>query len=949
MSVGVPQALLRLRPIGTARPRLGEAETEGHNSSMAQVDSRELTVLYGRERESEVLGSLLNRVSERGSALVVRGEPGIGKTALLEATSQLARSRGFRVLTATGVQSEAELPYAGLHQLLRPIDMNSKRLPGPQRAALSAAFGRTSSLAPDLFLIALATLNLLTDSAAGEPMLVLADDAQWLDRPTSDVFAFIARRLASDPIVMLFALRSGLASPLLELEQLELRGLDQAAADELLNARASVLGPALRRRVLDEANGNPLALMELPAALVSERGQERAGIESVMPLTPRLEKAFTSRFAELTEPTRTALLVASIDDLPDLDEVLKATSRVRGELVTIDYLNPAVTGQLIDVGQTEVRFRHPLIRSAIRQAASLSDRLTAHAALADVIEDQPDRRAWHRAASVVGRNEPIAAELDDVASRARARGAVTVSVSALERAASLTPDPGLRAERLLRAAELAFELGNRQVVGRLVREAEPLASYFQGPIAEARMTLVRGLVDPALMQPAQVRSMVATAKHAKNADDVDLAWSILWLVAQRCFWADPGREVREIVVGAAEEFAAGGNDARAVAVIAYAAPIERSQFVIDHLRGWPATAGDTEASRLLAGAAIVVGAFDLAARIARHAVDSLRAHGRLGQLPRALVLQTWSAICAADWKVAMPAADEAARLAAEIDDPVWGAGAHAMNAMLAALRGDSRGTAELAREAESMVVSIGASFMLAAVQEARGLIALAEGRHDEAYDELRRIYDRTDPAYHRVLCYWYAGDFAEAAAHSGHRDAARMAINDLSEALGDSPSSWIASSMRYARTQLADDTDADEQYRSALESDLASWPFQRARLQLAYGEWLRRQHRVAESRTPLRAASDAFDALGLFVWAERARQELRAAGEISRRKTTATWDRLTPQEIQIATMAADGLSNRQIGQKLYLSHRTVGSHLYRIFPKLGVTSRAQLRNVLAST
>jgi ATP/maltotriose-dependent transcriptional regulator MalT len=299
--------------------------------------------------------------------------------------------------------------------------------------------------------------------------------------------------------------------------------------------------------------------------------------------------------------------------------------------------------------------------------------------------------------------------------------------------------------------------------------------------------------------------------------------------------------------------------------------------------------------------------------------------------------------------VAVPAADEAGRLAAETAEPVWAAGAQAMKAILAAIRGEPDGAAALTLEAERAVVSTGASHMLAYVQVARGLAALGHGRYADAYDQLRRIFDPADPAHHQVPCCWHVGDLAEAAAHSGHREPARALVEEIAPLIERTPSSWIRAAMRYARAHLADDADAERSFRAALDADIALWPFQRARLLLAYGAWLRRRRRAAESRAPLRAARDTFDALGVVQWAERARQELRAAGELSRRRTPEAWDQLSPQEIQIATLAAGGLSNREIARKLYLSHRTVGSHLYRIFPKLGVTSRAQLGGALTTT
>ncbi len=313
-----------------------------------------------------------------------------------------------------------------------------------------------------------------------------------------------------------------------------------------------------------------------------------------------------------------------------------------------------------------------------------------------------------------------------------------------------------------------------------------------------------------------------------------------------------------------------------------------------------------------------------------------------------LTLQAWAAVYLADWKVAVPAAEEAGRLAAETGEPLWAAGAQVVKAMVAALRGDGEVADALAAQAEQDVPPIGASFMLAIVQLARGLTALGGGRHGDAYEHLRRVFDPGDPAYHPFIRCWAIGELAEAAVHSGHRDAARAVLEELEPLAAQTPSPWFQAGMRYARPLLADDRDAEPLFQAALDADLARWPFFRARLQLAYGAWLRRQRRVAESRAPLRAAREALDALGAIPWGERARQELRASGESSHRRTPEAWDQLSPQELQIAQLAADGLSNREIGQQLYLSHRTVSSYLYRVFPKLGISSRSQLRTMLDS-
>ena len=909
----------------------------------------EKSALHGRRLEIETTFALIARAKDHGDALVIRGEPGIGKSAIVAAAITEARARGFQVLTATGVQSEAELPFAGLDQLTRAIRWDPDSLPDPQRNAVLAAFGKANSATPDSFLIALATLDLLAEAAASAPILIVADDAQWLDRPTSDVLTFVARRLESDPIAMLLAVRDDRQSPLLDagLKELRLGGLTESDAAALLDERAPQLNASIRRTLLDEARGNPLALIELPAAMQDGRHEDR--LEPAQPrlLTARLETAFSSRYLELPPATRTVLLTAALDDESDLAEVLAAASVAGGRPITAEALTPATTSRLIEVDQNEIRFRHPLIRSAIRQSASLSERLAGHSALAAGLVHEPDRRAWHLASSVIGRDEDVATQLDEVATKARARGAAAVSVTALERAAELSPDPARRVERLLRAAELAFEVGRRDLVARIVHDVEPLTGVVQGPLEKARLTLIRGLGEPRVLSVERLTVLVGIARHAREAGDVNLYWNVLWRAAQRCFWADPGWEARNIVVSAAEEADGDGREPLLAAVLAYAAPLERANMVIDLVSRWPADAGDAEAARLLGSAAVVVGAFDLSTRFFAQASAGLRTQGRLAHLARSLAMQGWSATCLADWNVAIPALDEAVRLAAETGESIWGAGAQALRAILAAVHGEPEVAAQLALEAERAVLSAGATHMLAYVQVARGLAALGEGRHANAYDELRRIFDPTDPAHHVVPCCWYVGELAEAAARSGHIDDARSYLAELEPLVEGTKSSWIRGAVLYAHAQLASDRDAAVIYERALEAHAVTWPFQRARLNLAYGSWLRRQRRVSESRAALRAARDAFDALDVAPWAERARQELRAAGEASPKRSPAKWDQLSAQEMQIAAMAAEGLSNREIGQRLYLSHRTVGSHLYRAFPKLGVTSRSQLVAALA--
>jgi DNA-binding CsgD family transcriptional regulator len=903
--------------------------------------------LIGRGRESDMIARLLVGAHERGGTLVLRGEPGIGKSALLRQASSIASDRGMLVLSTAGVQSETNLPFAGLHQLLRPVLALVDRLAPLQRNAVMAAFGVTDAGAPDPFLIAMAALELLSDAAARSPVTLIVEDAQWLDRPTTDALAFVGRRVESDPIVVLAGVRDGYDSALLEagLPELHLDPLADEAAGELLDAHFPGLAPAVRTRVLEEGEGNPLALLELPAALGSGvRGGDEE-LPTRLPLTTRLEHAFASRAAELPSATRTLLRIAAVDDGGGLAEIISAAEIVAGVRPTVEALVPAVEVQLIDVDGSTVRFRHPLVRSAIHQAASVAERHGAHAALAEVLDDK-DRRAWHRAAAAVGQDPTVASELEDAAERAQRRGGIVPAVAAFERAAALTAEPARRGALLLRSAALASELGRREMVRRLLREADSLEL---GSHDRARsMWLGDALHEGPAGDPARVHALVETAERMTADGQTDLALDLLTAAARRCYWADIGEHPRDEVLLAADHVGVAAEDPRLLQIQACVAPIERGAAVIECL---PTSMRDADPGGLylLGTTAYLVGAFDQSSSLLATAAARLREQGRLGLLTQVLVTRAWSAIfLAADLGVATPAAEEARKLAAETTQPLWQARAQVAQAMVAALRGEQSVVENLTAKAERFALPIGAAALLAVVQAARGLSALGQGRHAEAYDHLRRLSEPSDTAHHQMILCFAISNLAEAAAHSDHRDQARSVMRQLEPLARQTPSPWFHVGMLYARVLLADDEDAGALFEDALGRDLTSYPFMRARLQLAFGAWLRRQRRTAESRAPLRAARDAFDALGICPWAARARQELRASGESSRRRTPDTLDELTPQELQIVQMAAEGLSNREIGQRLYLSHRTVESHLYRVFPKLGVTSRAQLSRVLGN-
>jgi DNA-binding CsgD family transcriptional regulator len=898
--------------------------------------------LVGRDLERAVLAGMLADLPLRGAALVVRGEPGIGKSALVAEAVRAAARQGTLVLSASGVQSEADLPFAGLHQLLRPVMTCLDRLPPRQQTALGAAFGTADTTTPEPFLIALAALQLLSEVAAARgPVVLIAEDAQWLDRPTADALAFIARRVESDPFLLLTAIRDGYDSTLLtaRLPELRLEGLDGKASRELLDTRFPFLAPATRRRVLAEARGNPLGLIELPAALGP--GATTAALPARLPLTKRLEQAFAARAAELAPVIQTLLLIAAADDSSALAQVLKATSIAFGAEPTVSDLVPAIEAHLIDADGQAIRFRHPLIRSAVYQAASVASRHAAHAALAEVLTDEPDRQAWHRAAAAVGPDPTVAAELEEAAWRARKRGGIITAAAAFERAAAFTPDPARRGALLLRAAEAARELGRSDLVTRLLREADshPLTSRERAQ----SMWLGDTLGHEPVGDPARVRALVETARHTASAGDTTLALSLLSAAAFRCYWADlRGPEAAEVLHAAGHAGASPG-DPLLLQIEAYTAPIARGIAVLDSLAS-TAPPDDPEALYLLGTAACLAGDYHQACSLLGTSAATLREHGRLRVLTHVLAVRAWAATMTSNFRVAMPAAQEAGRLAAETGQPLWEAGTWTARAVLAALRGEQDAVRDLTARVETIMLPARAAEPLSLVQYARGLLALGQGRHADAYAQLHRMYEPGDPAHnHRNLC-GAIGDLAEAAIRSGHRDRAREILERL-RPRGE-PAPWLRAATRYADALLADDEHAEDVYQEVLRRDLYAWPFMQARLQLAFGEWLRRQRRPADSRAHLRAARDAFDALGTAPWSERARRELRASGENSRCRAPDTIDRLTPQELQIIQLASEGLSNREIGQRLYLSHRTVESHLYRVFPKLGIRSRAQLGKVL---
>ena len=893
--------------------------------------------LIGRDDESEVVDSLVGHIAHGGGSILIRGEPGIGKSALLERARRQATAIGAQTLTAVGVESEAEFAFAGLHQLLRPILGLASALPEPQRQALQAAFGGTADGGPDLFLVAMASLQILSRAAESAPVVACGDDVHWLDRASVQVLAFIARRLEDEPVVLLAAVRAGYQTPIENagIRVLDLQRLSPLASGQLLDLRAPDLHPIMRARVLAEAAGNPLALVELP------RTVPHSGL-SLAPttLTARLEQAFATRLRDLPPKTRLVLLAAALDSRASLAEVLAAAH------TALSVIDPAVQAGLVDIGEGEIRFRHPLIRSAVRQAANSREVLEMYGALAEVVSDE-ERRLWHRAMAAVGRDEEVAAELERYATAAVRRGAVTAAAAALERAAGLTPNPRTKGHRLVSAAELGYELGLSDVVSRLADEARQLDV---GSSDRARLAWLGEMTSGNVwVEPGAAKTFVTIARQiANDGGDPDMALRSLVPVAHRAWWTRTRPTTRRYLVEAAHSLSVPAGDPRVLAVTALANPEETGPAVMSQVSPLRLhEVPDPIAAMYVGIAAEKSGDFALGARFLSAAVDGLREQVRLGVLTQALVHYSWAATFAGEWTAAAAAAAEGAALAHETDQPQFGLTGALIGALVSALRGNDPDTDGVLAQPEWSSLALNGGPLLATAHLARAAAALGDGRHEAAFVALWPVFDEKDAVFHRFMRWPSVLDLVEAATGSGQLERATAVVADLEAIATRSKPAILCAGLSCARPLLAPDTAAGDLYESALSQDLDGTPFLRARTLYSYGRWLRRQRHKAAARIPLRNSMALFDALGARRWGGRAREELRATGEsVGRRRPPDASERLTAQELQIAQLAARGLSNREIAERLFVSHRTIGSHLYHIFPKLGITARTQLRNAL---
>ncbi|WP_019927151.1 AAA family ATPase [Nocardia sp. BMG111209] len=836
--------------------------------------------LFGRDREVRVLTEALRQVSDGGTGQcrVLLGDPGIGKTALLQATRELARGQGFRVLAAGGVQSEAQLPYAGLHQILRPLLRSATGVPDQRRLSLLTAFGLAEGERPDIYGVALAAVDLLAAAATERPVAILVDDVQWLDAQSQEVLTFLAHRSASFRIAVVGAVRNGYPGPFVAagLPELAVASVDEDAADEILRSVAGLSGVSDRRRVKDQAQGNPLALLELPETFAGVAYPET---QEWQPLTARLERAFGSRVAELDPAARDALLIAAVDPVDDLTEILSAMAVLRGAPVPADILDPAVAVGLVRVEHGRLVLRHPLVRSGVLQAETRERRHAANAAVAAVLDADPYRRAWHRGQSIVGPDDEIADELEATAALALGRGAAMSAIGLLQRSAQLTTDSAHRGHRLLVAAEHAFSVGRQDQVGLLVTAAE---RCDLSELDWARAQWLREIFHDGVPGDAdRVHQLCEVARQAGAAGDHDLALNLLFGASLRCWWADTGPQARADVLATVRSLDGGVDLARHhryVATLALAGPVVECGTVVDLLSGIdPVEIADGDALRVFGIAATAIGDPVRSLAFLGRAETVLRSQGRLALLSQVLSLCVVNRLHTGDWEGAQAAAGEGERLAKETGQPIWRTGALACDALSSAFRGDTDQALSHVAEVEATASRQRLNQLLSISQLAKGAALWAAGRYEEAYRELARMFRTGEPSFHQRERFGGVMFLAEAAVRAGRKADATALIAELSQVAALAPSPLLLVHLRYARAVLAADVSADPLYADLTDQDFTGWPWPAACADLALGGRLRRLGRHTEAVTALRQAVTELDRIGAGPWSDRARAELEAA------------------------------------------------------------------------
>ena len=897
------------------------------------------SALRGRRREQEALDRLLRDVrAGQSRVLVLRGEAGVGKTALLDYLAEAA-SAG-QVARAAGVEPESEVAYSALQQLCAPLLGYLDRLPEPQRDALATAFGLSAGNPPDPLLVGLAVLGLFAEAASERPLVCAVDDVQWMDRMSEVILTFVARRLDAESVGLVFGARSpGDERILAGLPELSVEGLPDADARELLD---SVLpGPVdarVRDRIVAETRGNPLALLELPRGLTPAELAFGFGGHSAMPLVSRVEEGFQRRIAALSADTRTLLLTAAVEPVGDVPLLWRALERLG---VGMDAAAHATAAGLIEIG-TRVRFRHPLVRSASRRSAEPTELRAVHRALAEVTDPQqdPDRRAWHRAHAALGPDEEVAGELEQSADRAMARGGRSAAGAFLERAAELTPDSAKRAGRILAAAVARF------AAGALAEVPDLLAAAELGPLD--------------LVQQAGVERLRAKVAFALNAGRA--AGPPLLAAARRLEALDPAaaRETYLAAIGAAVNAGRlGGADLRRAAEAARGVPAggEPAGLLLAGLTAWSleghaaavplftralaAATVDNDLDLVWLRGAVVHEMWDDVAFLTttEQVVGYARETGALSLLPSALTFRADALIYAGRFADASDLLDEAEALGNATGSPPH----PAVAVILAAHRGREEPALELNEALVRNAEAGGLGWLLAVAGYSRAVLFNGLGQYPAALEAALEAARYEDLA----VLQWTLGELVEAAARAGADTVAAEARDRLAARTRVVDTSWARGAQAVADALAGPAGPVEEYYREAIEQFAATrLSLQLARARLLYGEWLRRENRRGDARDQLRAAHEAFIAMGAEGFAERAGRELAATGETVRKRTLGIRQELTSQEAQIARLAVAGRTNPEIGAVLFLSPRTVEWHLRKVFTKLGISSRRELASAL---
>jgi DNA-binding CsgD family transcriptional regulator/tetratricopeptide (TPR) repeat protein len=900
-------------------------------------------MLVGREAEQRTIAALLGGArDEHSGVLVLRGAPGIGKTALLEYAQEQAVE--MRVLRCVGIEAEHELPFAGIHQLVRPFLGLVDRLPAPQAAALNSAFGLSADGVEDRFLVSLGVLSLLAEAAEETPILCCVDDAQWLDGPSAEALLFVALRLEAERIAMLIAVREG------ELQrfdapgvpELELAALEEQDAKALLTGRLDErASPEVLATLLRNAAGNPLALLELPAALTPDQLHGAEPILGPPPVRPVVEEAFRARVEALTEGARGMLLLAAADEVGDLPAIQKAALQLGLDGAGLDE---AEREGLVRVNGS-VDFRHPLVRSAVYRSASLDARKAAHEALAAAVADQA-RSAWHRALVADGADEGIAAELEAAGMQALARGAQATASAAFERAAELSEDPARRGHRLVFAAQTSLDAGRPDAALALVERAR---SFIEDPLDSVGLNMVLATNSGRRGSPVDAYAVLREAGLTVAEVDPDvgsemLMWSLL--AAMQGGWS--ARMVPE-VLPELERIGASGDVAQfARSFLQGAAALGAGDSATAHdkfaaARDVGSRLNEGRPQVLKAFACGLTGDYPEVRRVCMETLASQRALGSVSSFGGVFPLLAIAELYEGRLAAALATIDEGMEIAERFGWENDTIGCTALQAHIAAQQGRETECRELAESAMQRSLAKGLGWATVHARLALAELELGVGNLGEALNH----YDQIDPHDLIPALPTSTPEIIDAALRLDERERARAALEQFENWAPVSDAPLIKGMLTRCRAVMTEDAEAAERlFEDALEHHASEGlAYQVARTQLAYGEWLRRERRKMDARTHLRTALDTFEGLGTKLWAERARGELRATGETARKRDVSTLDDLTPQELRIAQLVARGATNRDVAAQLFVSPKTVEYHLRKVFLKVGVGSRVELARV----